>query len=93
MDWVLVHWLDINSFEAPWATKEEALDLAPAQMWSTGIILKETPDYLIISGTVDPSGDGSYGNVNASPKGCIKSIRVLREQGHHESPDTHLDTP
>ena len=86
MNWVLVHWMDITSFELPWASKDEASDLAPTQMWSSGVILKDTPDYLVLAGTVDPCGDGSYGNVNAIPKGCIKSIRVLREQGHYEEP-------
>lgn len=84
MDWVLIHWLDITSFEAPWASKDEAESLTPTQMWSAGVILKSTSTYLVLAGTVDPEGEGAYGNVNAIPKGTIESIRVLKESGFHE---------
>jgi hypothetical protein len=87
MDWVLIHWLDITSFEQPWASKEEASELLPVKMWSAGVILKETDDHIVAAGTVDPVDEGSYGNVNAIPKGVIISIRTLKESGFYESPN------
>ena len=90
MDWMLVHWLDITCFEAPWASKEEALELKPTHMWSAGLILKDERDHIVLAGTVDPEGDGSYGNVNAIPKGVIKSISPLKEHGIYESKLAHV---
>lgn len=86
MDWVLIHWLDINSFEQPWASKEEAAELLPAEMWSAGILLKDQSSHVVLAGTIGPGNEGeqSYGNVNSIPRGVIKSIRTLKEQGLYE---------
>lgn len=86
MNWVLIHWLDITSFEQPWASKEEASELMPAEMWSAGVLLKDLPSHVVLAGTVGPSSDEdhSYGNVNSIPRGAVKSIRVLKEHGFYE---------
>jgi hypothetical protein len=76
MDWVLVHWIDIVSIEHPWISKEEARALEPLQMWSSGVVVKDTEHYLVIAGTIDPTEE-SFGNVNALPKGIIVSVRRL----------------
>ena len=85
MDWVLVHWLDITSFEQPWASKEEAEELMPAEMWSAGVLLKDLPSHVVLAGTIGPgTGDDlSYGNVNSIPRGTVKSIRTLKEHGFY----------
>jgi|TARA_Y100000310_G_C20665265_1_gene807135 hypothetical protein len=87
MNWVLIHWLDITSFEQPWATKEEASELMPAEMWSAGVLLKDLRTHVVLAGTIGPGGDDDlcYGNVNSIPRGAVKSIRVLEERGFYES--------
>ena len=77
MSWILVHWLDITSCEHPWMSKEEAASLEPTEMWSAGTLVTEDDKCLVIAGTVEPT-DGSYGNVNAIPKGVIISVRPLK---------------
>lgn len=83
MEWVLVHWLDITSFEQPWASKAEASGLMPAEMWSAGVLLKDLQTHIVLAGTVGPSEDEDccYGNVNSIPRGAVKSIRSLELDG------------
>ena len=58
-------------------SKEEAASLEPTEMWSAGTLVTEDDKCLVIAGTVEPT-DGSYGNVNAIPKGVIISVRPLK---------------
>ena len=74
--WVIIHWSDITSIESPWMSKEEATELEPTEMWSSGVIIKDTPRCIVLAGTVDAQKE-SFGNLNAIPKGVIVNIRYL----------------
>ena len=76
MQWVLVHWVDIVSCEHPWMDEADARELRPAEMWSTGIIIHQDQSCVVLAGTY-MAADNTCGNVNAIPKGVIKSIRQL----------------
>tara|TARA_R110000787_G_scaffold283281_4_gene395887 strand:+ start:3736 stop:3960 length:225 start_codon:yes stop_codon:yes gene_type:complete len=68
--------MDITSCDAPWLSKEEAMEMRPTEMWSAGVIVTQDDKAVVLAGTIEPT-DGAFGNVNAIPNGVIVSIRPL----------------
>ena len=76
--WSIIQWEDIISIESPWMSREEVNELKPVKMLTVGHIVKETDKYIVVASTVESGKKpGSFGNLNAIPKGVILSIEAL----------------
>jgi len=51
---VVIEWVDAYEESAGWHSIEDALKMRPKPVNSLGYILKETEDYIILAGDLDP---------------------------------------
>jgi len=51
---VVIEWVDAYEESAGWHSIEDALKMRPKPVNSVGYILKETEDYIILAGDLDP---------------------------------------
>ena len=74
---VLVEWLDIVGVDSAWLSRDDLEALEPTLMVTTGWVLKETSEFLVIAGTMEVGGELLVGNVNCIPKAVVVSRKPL----------------
>lgn len=75
-DLVVVVWDDASGIRHGWSAKSESV--TPYLALSTGFLISETLDHIIIA--MDTDGEGSSNGRSQIPKGMIKNIRILRKK-------------
>lgn len=74
---VLIHWLDIVHDSNSWTSRQEAIELTPADCYTAGFVLHEDEQRVIVAGTLGSSVDENVGDVNVIPRCVIQSINPL----------------
>ena len=74
---VLIEWLDIVGVDSAWLSRDDLESLEPTLMATTGWVLKETSEFLVIAGTLEVGGELQVGNVNCIPKSVVVSRKPL----------------
>ena len=77
MKLVLVEWVDSAASSGEWEVIEAALDMRPSPCYGCGFLIAKTKEYVTIALLT-----GKRKNVNCVaviPRGCIKSIKELKE--------------
>ena len=71
----LIEWVDAITSD-PWVSLDDAFE--PMSCFTTGFILKETPDYIVLAGTYGvQDGDNQVCSRIAIPTGWIKKREVI----------------
>ena len=71
---VLVIWLDISGRDDAWMDISDAKNLKPARMITSGWLLKEEENYIVVASSLD-TREEIAGNINAIPRCVIETIR------------------
>ena len=71
----LVIWLDIAGRDDAWMEISDARGLKPARMITSGWILKDVEDHIVVASSLDTQ-EGLAGNVNAIPRCVIQTIQI-----------------
>jgi hypothetical protein len=76
---VLVIWMDIAGSDSGdgWTDISEAKRLKPGRMITSGWILKEDPNYLVVASSFDTE-EGLVGDLNAIPRCVIEEISDIQ---------------
>lgn len=79
---VLIEWLDAHGGTClGWRPLREIRDREPAMVCSTGYLVKETKDYVIVCPHMTKDEDGHFDNGDgelAIPRAWIKKFKVLQ---------------
>ena len=76
---VKITWFDITSSEEAWTHESEIKNFKPAICEDTGYIYAKDKYTLWLFTSYSEDEDGlSVGGITAFPKGCIRSIKVLK---------------
>lgn len=77
---VLVIWLDIAGSDPGegWRDLEEAKRLKPGRMITSGWLLKDEPDYIILASSFDTEEE-LVGDLNAIPRCVVQEISDVQE--------------
>jgi len=73
---VVVVWLDIAGKDEAWVEISEAKSMKPGRMVTSGWILKEEENYIVLASSLDTQ-EGLAGNINAIPRCVIETIRKV----------------
>lgn len=73
---VLVRWTDVTSSPATWMDISEAAEVEPTAMQTTGHLIHDAGDYIIVAGTVSLDRT-TAGDVNCIPTCLITDLRRL----------------
>lgn len=73
---VVVVWLDIAGRDDAWMDISDAKGLKPGRMITSGWLVKESEDHIVIASSLDTQ-EGLAGNVNAIPRCVIESIQKI----------------
>lgn len=69
---VEIEWVDSRMAFCGWENEDEACDFELSQCKTTGYVIKETEDEIIV---VSSYGGGLIAGKSIIPKGCIKRIK------------------
>ena len=72
---VLVNWLDTCSRDSRWVDPKERM--VPVKCQSVGFLLEKTKKHVALAAL--DSEDNMVNNLNTIPRGCVQSIRYLKE--------------
>lgn len=72
-----VVWWDIQNKEGPWKDQDDVDEIAPVKMTTLGWIVRKESDFIVTASTL--TEDGSFGDLNAIPRGVIFSVTELQE--------------
>tara|TARA_Y100001972_G_C7395342_1_gene206053 strand:+ start:146 stop:424 length:279 start_codon:yes stop_codon:yes gene_type:complete len=72
----VVIWWDITGKDISWLEISEARNLKPARMITSGWILKEDEEYVVVASSLDTK-EGLAGNLNAIPRCVIETIKKI----------------
>jgi hypothetical protein len=74
---VRVDWIDSCSFGTQrWRESVESEQLAPSRIQTVGILVKETKNYITVTGSMDEEDHVS--GCLTIPRGCITKLRRLK---------------
>lgn len=73
---VLIVWLDIAGKDDAWMDITDAKSMKPGRMITSGWVLKETEDYIVVASSLDMN-EGIVGNINAIPRCVIESTKKI----------------
>ena len=73
---VMCIWLDITGKDDAWMELGEAKNMKPARIITSGWLLKENDDYIILASSLDTK-EGLAGNINSIPRCVIETIRKI----------------
>ena len=73
---VVVVWLDIAGKDEAWVEISEAKAMKPGRMVTSGWVLKEEENYIVLASSLDTQ-EGLAGNINAIPRCVIEPIRKV----------------
>ncbi len=73
---VMVVWLDITGKDDAWMDLSEAKTMKPSKMITSGWLLRESDDYIVVASSMDMA-EGIVGNINAIPRCVIEAIKKI----------------
>ena len=73
---ILVVWLDIAGKDDAWVDISEAKSMKPGRMISSGWLLREAEEYIVLASSLDTQ-EGLAGNINAIPRCVIETIKKI----------------
>lgn len=73
---VWVRWVDVTAVTATWMDMAEATGVEPTPMQTTGHLIHDAGDYIVVAGTVSLDRH-TAGDVNCIPTCLITDLRRL----------------